>query len=220
MASDPPSLEWLDQTIEHCTQAHRRLAATIGWLDDQAVARPSLLAGWRVGHVLTHLARNADSYVRMLEGAAAGESLEQYTGGPAQRAADIEAGAGRSAEVIVADVTDSIGRLEACWRATGPDTWCGEGRANGSPWPCSTFPQARWREVEVHHADLGLAYGPADWPLAYVALELPGALRQLPDRLDPGTRGQLLAWLMGRADQPAMAPAAWQSRPEYYHGSF
>ena len=219
MPSDPPSLEWLDQIVEQCCRAHSRLAATVAPLDEDAVRRPSLLPGWRVGHVLTHLARNADSFLRMLEGAAAGETLEQYDGGPARRAADIDAGAERAAEVIVADVMDTMGRLEACWRATGPDTWCGEGRTAGSPWPCWTFPHARWREVEVHHADLGLGYTRADWPSAYVTLELPGALGQLPGRLDGPTRAQLLAWLMGRAEQPAMTPAAWQSRPEYYHSS-
>ncbi len=55
---------------------------------------------WTVGHVLTHLARNAESHVRMLEGATMGEALEQYAGGYDQRAADIEAGADRSAHVL------------------------------------------------------------------------------------------------------------------------
>ena len=54
--------------------------------------------------MLTHVARNADSVVRRLEGAARGELLDQYAGGLEQRRADIEAGAGRPAAELVADV--------------------------------------------------------------------------------------------------------------------
>ncbi len=42
---------------------------------------PSLLPEWSDGHVLTHLARNADSVVRRMEGAARGELVDQYPGG-------------------------------------------------------------------------------------------------------------------------------------------
>ena len=68
--------------------------ATSSGLDDATVARSSRLPRWTVGHVPTHLARNADAHVRMLEGAAAGEITDQYEGG-AGRSAEIEAGAGR-----------------------------------------------------------------------------------------------------------------------------
>ena len=33
-----------------------------------------------------------------------------------------------------------------------------------SSWPVIGVPQTRRREVEIHHADLGAGYGPADWP--------------------------------------------------------
>ncbi len=78
-------------------EAEDRLLATIAPLDDATMARPSLLAGWTVAHLLTHLARNADSHVRRTEAAIAGVVVDQYPGGLAERAADIEAGAGRSA---------------------------------------------------------------------------------------------------------------------------
>ena len=57
-------------------------------------ALPSLLPGWTRGHVLTHIARNADSFVRVLEAARRGEVVTQYEGGVDGRNADIEAGAG------------------------------------------------------------------------------------------------------------------------------
>ena len=54
--------------------------------------RPSLLPDWTVGHVLTHLARNADSMDRVLEAAERGDVVERYAGGGAGRDAEIEAG--------------------------------------------------------------------------------------------------------------------------------
>ena len=35
-------------------------------LDDAAIAEPSLLPGWTRGHLLAHLARNADALVNVL----------------------------------------------------------------------------------------------------------------------------------------------------------
>src|SRR5512134_97638 len=94
----------LDDEIAGCAAAHQQLLAHIDPLDDAAIRLPSLLPGWTVGHVLTHVARNADSFVRILEGAERGEILDQYEGGVESRAADIEAGAGRSAGDLVHDV--------------------------------------------------------------------------------------------------------------------
>ena len=51
---------------------------------------------------------------------------------------------------------------------------------NGELCPCAELPSRRWREVEIHRVDLGLGAEPADWPDAYVDLELPKALAQLP----------------------------------------
>jgi len=53
--------------------SHARLRATLAGLTDADARGPSLLPGWSVGHVLTHLARNADSLVRMLKAAARGD---------------------------------------------------------------------------------------------------------------------------------------------------
>ena len=165
--------------------------------------RPSRLPGWTVGHVLTHLARNADSHVRMLLAAERGETVEQYAGGADQREADIEAGAGRPRDALVTDVGQSAIDLEAVWETTSA---AGLGRARpapGTPWPCDDLPFRRWREVEVHHVDLGLGYEPTDWPDEYVARELPLALAGVPGRVaDPAQRRLLLAWLLDRGAQP------------------
>ena len=50
------------------------------------------------------------------------------------------------------------------------------------------LPRRRWREVELHHVDLGLGYEPADWPPAFVERVLPDALADVGRRL-PGLDG-------------------------------
>ena len=56
----------IQQTIKGSHDATARLLAALEVLRDLDVTRPSLLPDWTVGHVLTHLARNADSFVRIL----------------------------------------------------------------------------------------------------------------------------------------------------------
>jgi len=87
------------------------LTVGLAGLTDGDARRPSLLPDWTIAHTLTHIARNADSHVLMLEAASGGEIGAQYPGGMEQRNADIEAGAGRSAAELVADVADSNSRL-------------------------------------------------------------------------------------------------------------
>jgi maleylpyruvate isomerase len=195
------------RALDACRDASARLLATLDGLDDATARRPSRLPGWTVGHVVTHLARNADSQVRMLEGAIAGRVADQYEGGLQGRAAAIAAGAGRPAADLVADLTRAIDDLDATWGRIPLEVWAtGHGRmGNGELCPCAEMPARRWREVEIHRVDLGLG-APADWPDAYVDMELPKALAQLPDRLSPPDRAALLAWLVGRVEAPPGLP--------------
>jgi maleylpyruvate isomerase len=59
------------------------------------------------------------------------------------------------------------------------------------------------RDVEVHHVDLDIDYQPTDWPELFVEGELAKRLAGLPDR---ASHAALLAWLLGRADAPALGP--------------
>jgi maleylpyruvate isomerase len=193
------------QDIDGCRLAHRRLFDRLTSLTDEQARQASRLPDWTVGHVLTHLARNADSVVRRLEGAAAGHVVDQYPGGYAGRAADIASGARRAAAELVADVRASAGQLETLCAATPEEAWSRPTRdVSGAERPASTLLFTRWREVEVHHADLGLGYAPEDWPEELVALWLPRELDRLPKRADPK---ELLAWIIGRG--PAPVPGNW-----------
>jgi maleylpyruvate isomerase len=202
--------EELNATIAGCVAAHRRLDATIASLDDEMVGGASRLPGWTVGHVLTHLARNADSHGRMLDAALSGTAVEQYPGGSEQRTGEIEAGAARSSDELRADVRSTTAALEAAWRRMTTRGWNGHGLARWVEWPCRWLPFHRWREVELHHVDLGLGYGPGDWPSEYVDRELLLALATVPDRVGADARAAALAWLVGRAGQPDLALTTWQ----------
>jgi maleylpyruvate isomerase len=159
-----------DADITGCAAAHARLLEAVSGLDDDAVRRPSLLPDWSIAHVLAHLARNADSHVNMLEGALRGEVRWQY--GLDQREREIEEGAARSAAVLLDDLGSSVAELESLWQRVPDDMWAtGAGRVRAGVLPVSEMPFRRWREVEIHHADLGLDRTYADFTDAYVDRE-------------------------------------------------
>ena len=193
----------LARTIDGCRQSHATLVAALSSLTDDEARQPSLLPGWSVGHVLTHIARNADSVVRRFEGALRGEILDQYVGGPAGREAEIEAGARRSAAELVDDVRRTCAEVdEICPRMTA-DAWANLTRSvTGAESPASYVLLTRWREVEVHHVDLGMGYTPADWPPELMDTCLPGVLETLPRRTN---RAELMAWAMNRGPAPEVA---------------
>jgi maleylpyruvate isomerase len=168
--------------------AHGRLLGTLADVDDDTVRAPSRLPGWSVGHVLTHLARNADGFTRIFAAAQRGEVADQYPGGAEQRRQDIDAGAARSAAEMSTDLGAAIVRLATAWDETSTAVWTsGRGRAGGRRVPLTELPFRRLREVELHHVDLGLGYEPDAWCDEYVDAELVRSLDELPERLPAGT---------------------------------
>ncbi|WP_431887095.1 maleylpyruvate isomerase family mycothiol-dependent enzyme [Micromonospora wenchangensis] len=202
-----------------------RLLDTAAGLDAAAVAAPSLLPGWNRGHVLTHLARNADGFVNLLTSARTGEDIPMYESAAA-RDADIAAGAGRPPAELLADLRHSTDRFTEALAAMPTSAWSAIVQARRGPWPVALVLWARWRELEVHHVDLATGYRPADWPAAFaphLLHEVVGGLAERPDApalvLRPtdgnrpelvlgdaqdapqvtGTSAALAAWLIGRS---------------------
>ena len=216
-------MDTIERDIRGATTAHGNLVTMLQSLTDDEARSPSLLPNWTLGHVLTHIARNADGFVLMLDAANRGEVGAQYPGGFEQRNADIEAGSGRSAAVLIADVTAACARMEAAWAATTPTGWEGTGQSPVGPVQINALPFRRWRETVVHHADCGFAdssksYNWRDWPAEYVRLELeqmtmlfasrkPMGLTALPAEALAVDDRHRLAWLMGRASIDGLTPA-------------
>lgn len=202
----------LNEQVAGCAAAHQLLLGSLVGITDTECRVPSLLPGWSRGHLLTHLARNADSHTHLLEAASGGDVAQQYPGGVQARNQAIEDGSGRSADELVKDVRRSIYSLEAQWASTTPTTWAGEGRnARGAVLAMSDLVFLRWREVEVHHVDLDREFSWEQWSELYVRLELdwqmltwrsrkPMGLTELPPAAMRLTTRHRLAWLLGRVE--------------------
>ncbi|MEO3788162.1 maleylpyruvate isomerase family mycothiol-dependent enzyme [Actinocorallia sp. B10E7] len=225
------------RVLAEVVASQERLERTLEAIDESAARGPSPLEGWTRGHVLQHIARNADSYWRLLEWARTGVEHPQYPSVEA-REAEIEAGADRPVAELAADVRESNARFVALAESLTDEAWKATVRAMpGWPHPAWYTLHRRWREVEVHHVDLDAGYAPADWPRSYVRWELDDSLPPLRGGLpfsrvtatdldltvELGGDGpaledeghHLLAWLTGRAAASRIAvPApAWPSAP-------
>ncbi|MEJ7702858.1 MAG: maleylpyruvate isomerase N-terminal domain-containing protein [Geodermatophilaceae bacterium] len=191
-------------------QSEQALLARLSGLDDHGAAGDSALPGWTRGHVLSHLARNAETFADALEAARRDEVLAMYGGSVEVRNADIEAGAGRPAADLVDDVQRTSSRLREALRALAEPDWDRHVRhLRGDLLGIEDVVRMRWQEVEIHHVDLALGYRPADWPASFVEHNLPLQLQRLPERAPDVSPPELsaydvLAWLYGRG-RPGLA---------------
>ncbi|WP_049564270.1 maleylpyruvate isomerase family mycothiol-dependent enzyme [Streptomyces sp. SBT349] len=125
-------------------------------LDDARVAGPSLLPGWTRGHVLAHVARNADALVNVLNGRPMYTSTEARDG-------DIDRNAPRSLADHRADVRDSAARLADAADGLTDERWKSTVTLRGGITDrADTIPLRRWVEVELHHLDLDIGHTVAD----------------------------------------------------------
>lgn len=186
METDTVSLR---QQVDSATT---RLAGTVSGLADRDVRQPSALAGWTRGHLLTHIARNADGLRNLLVWARTGVEIPQYRSTEA-RAAGIEAGAGRNAAEFLADLQDSAAAFSAEAATLTRQAWQVPVHGLRGPEHPAWFTLIRRLvEVEVHHVDLDAGFGPDDWPDSFVAVELPLAAADFAQRPDvPACRIQV-----------------------------
>ena len=144
--------------------ATERLLTAVGKLDNASVTEPSRLPGWSRGHVLAHLARNADALGNVLEG------RPMYVSGEA-RDADIGRDAPRPLETQLTDLRESAARFQETGAAPADWSRTVELR-NGVTDSASGVPFRRWIEVELHHVDLGIGYDLEDLPEDFVEREI------------------------------------------------
>ena len=138
-----------------------RLVATARTLDDPDA--PSRCEGWNRGHVLTHVARNAEAIRRLASWAVSGQRQEVYPGGAEVRDADIEAGARRPLDDLVRDVADTAADLVPQLEALeGPLATEEVEMRGGYLVSSSELPFLRLREVVYHHVDLDGGFGFVD----------------------------------------------------------
>ncbi|MFD0314269.1 maleylpyruvate isomerase family mycothiol-dependent enzyme [Streptomyces flavalbus] len=203
--------------------ATERLLSAAAKLDDTAVTQPSRLPGWTRGHVLAHLARNADALVNVLEGRPMYASAEA-------RDADIARDAPRPLDVQLTDVRETWARFQRV--AAEPADWSRTvALRNGVTDSAARLPFRRWVEVELHHVDLGIGYELEDVPAEFAERETAflaerftghpdvpatrltdgthawttGRTAETPEVTVTGALPDLLGWLSGRRDGSSLA---------------
>jgi len=191
-------------------EATDRLLASAATLTGAAAGEPSLLPGWTRGHVLTHVARNADGLGNLLRWARTGVETPMYASREARQAA-IEAGAGRPAAELASDVQGTAIAFAAEAASLPGGAWAAQVQMlTGPPMPARRVLDWRLREVEIHHVDLAAGYRPADWPAEFVAASLPEVAGSFAGRDDAPSclvhaDGSDLAWRIGPAG-PGVPP--------------
>ncbi|MEW1752236.1 maleylpyruvate isomerase family mycothiol-dependent enzyme [Streptomyces angustmyceticus] len=153
-------------------EATDRLLTAVGTLDDAAIGEPSLLPGWTRGHVLSHLARNADALGNLLTWARTDVRTPMYAG-PEARDADIERGADRPLAAHLEDLRESAARFDKAMDALPRDrrTYQVEMRNNVVE-RADRLPLRRLAELELHHVDLGVGHTVEQLSPAFVDSEL------------------------------------------------
>ncbi|POM22569.1 mycothiol-dependent maleylpyruvate isomerase [Actinomadura rubteroloni] len=174
--------------------------------------------------MLTHLARNADGGARLLGWARTGTPAAEYPG-LREREAQIEAGAGRSAADLIADLRASAAAFAAQYAQMPAAGWQNTVQwAAGQRHRAARVADARLCEVLIHHLDLRVGLTPDHWPADFVTYELKTVTSAFDTRDDApslrlhatdtdiryeiradddavvvhGRQASLLAWLMGR----------------------
>ncbi|RNL79453.1 maleylpyruvate isomerase family mycothiol-dependent enzyme [Nocardioides marmorisolisilvae] len=156
------------EALESLHHSDQRLLRTV---DSQSAGdwrEPSLLPGWTRAHVVAHLALNAEGFAGALEGLTTGEQVAIYPSNDARTAGIHELAQAETPE-IRERLFAATQRLRDVFGLLTAEQW--EGTVNRLPegpvWPAVDLVEARQREVEIHHADLGLDYTHADWPVDF-----------------------------------------------------
>ena len=183
MMARPESSEQPSSAVSGCGDVVRssaRFTRAADALTDADVRAPSGLARWTRGHVLAHVARSADAYVRLLHSARS----DHRAPGPAADAASltraVEEGAALPAAELAGQVRSSLDRFAQEARTMSTQAWAGMVTAMAG-WRHPAWYTLRrcLPELETHHVDLDVGYRTAAWPTAYVAWALEETLAAL-----------------------------------------
>ncbi|MGH3861677.1 maleylpyruvate isomerase family mycothiol-dependent enzyme [Actinokineospora sp.] len=167
-------------TLAAVREATAVLTGVVERFAETDFTRPSLLPGWTRGHVVTHLARNADALVNLLTWARTGIEHAAYPS-RADRDADIADGANRLGQIQREDLVAACDRFMVEATRLGHEDWAARVlNATGGPMVAAQIPQMRLFEVWTHLVDLDASVGFDAVPTGHLDLLLDRAL--LPHR--------------------------------------
>ena len=207
-------------------EATNRYLQTLDALGDGAYAAPSVLPGWSRAHVIAHVALNALALARAFESVERGEATAVYPSAAA-RDADIDEHARHSPAQLRELSLGAAGVFREITEELAPELLDRPvARVPGGPeFTVGEWIFARWREVEIHHADLDAGYEPEDWPADFVdhvfkvvvedRADGPPMVLAAPEGTTPvgpgdgptvrGSRARLAWWLLGRGQGHGLA---------------
>ncbi len=212
----------LPAALSYVATGTKLCADAVAGFDEAAFAAPSALPGWTRKHLVAHLAANAEALMRLLHWATTGERTPMYSS-PAQRNADIDAGARRPGADLARWFTTSAAQLDQTLAALPDAAWTAEVvTAQGRTVPASEIPWMRAREVLVHAADLATGVTFADLPdgfLSALGNEIRAKRTAAGEDVEglTGSLADVTAYLAGRSTSgvtapdgtPAPAPSRW-----------
>jgi maleylpyruvate isomerase len=194
--TEDDGLSWLPLVAAHT----ERLLSTAGRLQDASA--PSLCDGWTRGHVLTHVARNAEAIGRLAQWAVDGTPRQMYPGGTSARDEEIERGAGRPVAELRDDVRSTAEQLAPQLDRLSGALLADQVEMRGGLVVASLrLPLLRLRELVFHHVDLDSGFTFADVERELLLTLVDDAVQRLRrDRRAPGfevrtTDGD--AWTVG-----------------------
>ncbi|MFF4827651.1 maleylpyruvate isomerase N-terminal domain-containing protein [Streptomyces sp. NPDC001312] len=184
----------------------------VAGLGEAGFSAPSVLPEWSRGHLVAHVAANADALCNLVHWAATGEETPMYASAE-ERAAGIAKGPTLSADEFRSWLTGSAHRLAEGLDGLTDEQWQHQVvTAQGRTVPATELPWMRAREVCVHAVDLGTGVVTfADLPKGFLTalvaeISAKRGLTELPD----GPLPEVAAWLAGRphslADAPELGP--------------
>lgn len=231
----------LSSTLIHIEAATQRYLRTVAGLTDEQFAEPSVLPGWTVAHVISHVASNATGITRAVRAAMADDPNPWVYESNASRDVEIDQRAAWPVAELRSLNAVSTDDLRAAMAECPVDklvVLLPRAADTGPPWSVADWIGARWREVEIHHTDMGVGYTHRDWTdefvdyLQTVAVfdrepELSVTLRTRSGDILIGAGGQVISgdqrdvvwWLIGRgggvgvsSDLPLPELGPWQRR--------
>ena len=154
-----------EAVLDALHESEQRLLRTVDSLTAEQWTQPSILPGWSRGHVVAHLALNAEGFAGAVDGLAREHAVPIYESNE-RRDADIEELAKEDPPEIRQRLFAAGQQLRDAFDILDPEQWEGSVTRlpDGPRWPVGILPATRRREVEIHHADLDAGYSHQDWP--------------------------------------------------------
>ncbi len=173
MRTEPTAAE-VGLLLAEIDASTRRVAASLGAIDEDGLLAPSLLPGWARVTIAAHLTWVADRYAAMTADALAAVATTTYPGGAAERDASLRGLEDATAGQALTGFEAASAALAGAWRHLDDHQWATtmqEQRLGAIR--LSRLTALRLTELEVHHVDLGVGYQITDWPSVFTRICLP-----------------------------------------------